>query len=92
MQRLDTDECIIGKVPHVQSYEIDEIFDKWDKNTDGVLTWQEFREGANRWEWRQVDLETMQEVIEDFFAKSYKFKMQGKDEESKEMATKALRL
>ena len=52
MQRLDTDECIIGKVPHVQSYEIDEIFDKWDKNTDGVLTWQEFREGANKWEWR----------------------------------------
>ena len=28
----------------------------------------------------------MQEVIDDFFAKSYKFKMQGKDEESKEMA------
>ena len=52
MQRLDTDECIIGKIPHVQAYELDEIFDKWDKNTDGVLTWQEFREGANRWEWR----------------------------------------
>ena len=31
-------------------------------------------------------------MIDDFFAKSYKFKMQGKDEESKEMATKALRL
>ena len=92
MDRLQTDECIIGKVPHVESYEVDDIFDKWDKNTDGVLTWQEFREGANKWEWRQVELEKLQEVIDDFFAKSFKFKMQGKDEESKEMATKALRL
>ena len=39
MERLETDECIIGKVPHVQAYEVDDIFDKWDKNTDGVLTW-----------------------------------------------------
>ena len=34
----------------------------------------------------------MQEVIDDFFAKAFKFKMQGKDNESKDMATKALRL
>ena len=92
MERLQTDECIIGKVPHLESYEVDDIFDKWDKNLDGVLTWQEFREGANKWEWRQVELEKLEEVIDDFFAKSFKFKMQGKDEESKEMATKALRL
>ena len=92
MERLSTDECIIGKVPHVEPEECDSIFENWDTNTDGVLTWEEFREGANKWEWRQVELEKLQEVIDDFFAKSYKFKMQGKDEESKEMATKALRL
>ena len=92
MERLSTDECIIGKIPHVEPEECDSIFENWDTNTDGVLTWEEFREGANKWEWRQVELEKLQEVIDDFFAKSYKFKMQGKDEESKEMATKALRL
>ena len=31
-------------------------------------------------------------MVDDFFALSLKFKMQGKDTESKEMATKALRL
>ena len=31
-------------------------------------------------------------MVDDFFSLSLKYKMQGKDEESKEMATKALRL
>ena len=31
-------------------------------------------------------------MVNEFFAKAYKFKMQGKDNESKEMTTKALRL
>lgn len=39
-----------------------------------------------------VERDVLEEVINDFFAQSYKFKMQGKDKESKEMATKALRL
>ena len=92
MDRISTDECIIGKVPQLMPNEFEDIFDQWDKNTDGKLTWEEFREGCNRWEWRQVELEKLQEVVDDFFAKSFKFKMQGKDIESKEMATKALRL
>jgi hypothetical protein len=31
-------------------------------------------------------------MVDDFFALSLKYKMQGKDEDSKAMATKALRL
>jgi len=49
MERLSSDECIIGKVPRVEPEECDSIFEKWDTNTDGVLTWEEFREGANKW-------------------------------------------
>jgi hypothetical protein len=39
-----------------------------------------------------VDREVLEETVENFFALSYKYKMQGKDTESKDMATKALRL
>ena len=92
MKRLATDECIIGKVPNVDEIEYAGLFEKWDTNEDGKVSWEEFREGMNKWKWRMVDRETIEEVINDFFAQSYKFKMQGKDAESKEMATKALRL
>jgi len=92
MKRLATDECIIGKVPNVDESEYAGLFEKWDTNEDGKVSWEEFREGMNKWKWRMVDRETLEEVINDFFAQSYKFKMQGKDAESKEMATKALRL
>ena len=39
-----------------------------------------------------VPLEQLNEVINQYFAKAYKFKMQGKDAESKDATTKALRL
>ena len=39
-----------------------------------------------------VDNSTLQATIEDFFAKAQKLKMQGKEAESREMASKALRL
>jgi hypothetical protein len=39
-----------------------------------------------------VDRDVLEETVENFFALSYKYKMQGKDTESKDMATKALRL
>jgi len=39
-----------------------------------------------------VPYDKLNEVVNEFFAKAYKFKMQGKDTESKEMTTKALRL
>ena len=39
-----------------------------------------------------VDSETLQATIDEFFAKAQKLKMQGKEDESREMASKALRL
>lgn len=39
-----------------------------------------------------VDNATLQATIDDFFAKAQKLKMQGKEAESREMASKALRL
>jgi hypothetical protein len=92
MEKLLEDECVIGKVPNVTPAEIPGLFESWDTNTDGVISWVEFREGINSWPWRMVDLEELNETIEDFFQKSQKLKMQGKDQESKDMAMKALRL
>jgi len=39
-----------------------------------------------------TDIEKLTETVNEFFAKAYKFKMQGKDAEYKDMTTKALRL
>jgi hypothetical protein len=39
-----------------------------------------------------VPFEQLNEVVNQYFAKAYKFKMQGKDAESKDMTTRALRL
>jgi hypothetical protein len=38
------------------------------------------------------DLDQLEQTIDEFFQKAYKFKMQGRDAESQEMTTKALRL
>ena len=92
MARLATDECCIGKIPNCQESEFEGFFKEWTPNQAGLITWEMFREGMNDWKWRMMDRETLDEIINDFFARAYKFKMQGKDKESKEMATKALRL
>jgi len=42
--------------------------------------------------WKLQDREVLEKMVSDFFALSLKYKMQGKDEESQKMATKALRL
>ena len=39
-----------------------------------------------------VPFDQLNEVVNQYFAKAYKFKMQGKDAESKDMTTRALRL
>lgn len=88
MQRLKDDECIIGKVPYVEQNAYENLFMEWPEKT----TWEHFRNSCNEWEWRMVPYEQLNEVVNEFFAKAYKFKMQGKDTESKEMTTKALRL
>jgi len=90
--RLAQDECIIGKVPAEETENFPALFEQWDTNEDGNITWEEFREGLNRWNWRMVERELLDEIINDFFSKAYKYKMQGKEAESKEMTTKALRL
>lgn len=92
MARLLTDECCIGKIPNCQESEFEGFFKEWQPNQAGLITWEMFREGMNDWKWKMMDREVLDEIINDFFARAYKFKMQGKDKESKEMATKALRL
>ena len=88
MGRLKVDECIIGKTPFVDEGDFAALFESWPEKT----TWEHFRESSNQWEWRMVPFEELNETVNQFFAKAYKFKMQGKDTESKEMTTKALRL
>ena len=79
MGRLAEDECVLGKVPDVEPSGFEALFEKWDFNEDGLVSWVEFREGLNKWPWRMVESERLQEIIDDFFSKSQKLKMQGKD-------------
>jgi hypothetical protein len=46
----------------------------------------------NTWLWKMQDRDELQQRVDDFFALSLKYKMQGKLEESGKEATKALRL
>ena len=92
MRRLMNDECIIGKIPRLSDDEVENVFDDWNTNKDNKITWFEFREGLNRWQWRLQDKEKLDELVEQFFKQSYKFKMQGNDKDSKEYAARALRL
>ena len=92
MQRLANDECVIGKIPDMEEAEYEGLFADWDLNSDGLVSWSEFCEGCNKWQWHFVDDETLQKTIDEFFAKAHKLKMQGKEAESHEMASKALRL
>lgn len=61
-------------------------------SANGTITWEAFREGMNSWEWRMVDREDLEELVNDFFAQAQRAKMQGKDAECKDLTTKALRL
>ena len=92
MPRLANDEFIIGKVPNVSESDYAGLFATLKKGADGLVSWHFFAEGCNSWPWRFLDSETMQQRIDDFFAKAHKLKMQGKEAESREMASKALRL
>ena len=92
MKSLMEDECIIGKVPNLQLDEIPTLFDAWEITEEKKCTWQEFRDGMNTRLWKMQDRDVLQQRVDDFFALSLKYKMQGKTEDSKVMATKALRL
>ena len=92
MPRLATDECVIGKVPNLTEDQYSECFENWPFNEEGLLTWHFYAENCNSWAWRMVGAAQLQATIDDFFAKAHKFKMQGKEAESRDMASKALRL
>ena len=92
MGMLLKDECIMGKVPNLEEYEVESMFDPWGITDENLCTWHRFRDGLNTWLWKMQDREVLQTMVDDFFALSLKYKMQGKDEQSSEMATKALRL
>jgi hypothetical protein len=88
VERLKEDECIIGKIPFCEAEDLDQVLESWPEKTN----WEYFRNHCNEWEWRMVAYDKLNEVINEFFAKAYKYKMQGKDAEYKDMTTKALRL
>jgi hypothetical protein len=90
--KLKEDKCIIGKVPALEDHEIESVFESWEITEEKPCTWVQFREGMNCWIWRLQDRQKLQKMIDDFFALSLKYKMQGKDEECQQMATNALRL
>lgn len=89
---MTNDECCIGKVPNVPESDYATLFDDWAPAASGNFTWEVFREGVNDWAWRMVDRETLDEMINDFFARAQRAKMQGKDAEWKDMTQRALRL
>jgi len=88
MTELQDDLADIGKVPYVNGNEYAPLFSEWSE----PVAWETFRDFCNTWEWRMTDSDKLQKTVDEYFAKAYKFKMQGKDEESKAMTTKALRL
>ena len=72
--------------------QIPTIFDAWGITEENPCTWQYFRDNLNAWLWKMQDREKLQETVDKFYSLSFKYRMQGKLEESKKMATKALRL
>jgi hypothetical protein len=79
-------------VPNVTPAQYEGLFANWQENGDGLITWHYFAEGCNQWPWRMVDMVSLNATIDEFFARAHKLKMQGKEAESREMASQALRL
>ena len=64
LRRLANDEAIIGKVPNLNDEDIETVFDEWNTNKDNKVSWIEFREGINRWGWRQTDRDKLNELVD----------------------------
>lgn len=92
MQDLLADKCNMGKVPKLLREEIENLFDSWDKNKDGKISWQEFRDGLNSWEWRLMDGEEMQKRIDEYYEEANRKKVQGNLKEALQISFKALAL
>jgi hypothetical protein len=72
--------------------DFDALFANFDKNADGKVSWPEFRDKLNNWEWRMTERSALEEKVESIYKQAYKLRMQGNDKESKDLLTKALRL
>jgi hypothetical protein len=92
MSRLAADECIIGKVPNVEAEVYEQQFTDLKLTATGAVTWEVFREALNNFPWKMMDPEQLNEIVDDYFARAQRAKMQGKDAEWKDLTTKALRL
>lgn len=55
------------------------MFEAWDITEEKKCNWWDFSLGLNTWLWRLQDREVLQQMVDDFFALSLKYKMQGKD-------------
>ena len=49
---LWSDKCVLGKIPDLGDEEVEKIFDQFDKNDDGKITWIEFRNKMNNLPWK----------------------------------------
>ena len=92
MQRLAIDESIIGKVPNVRPDQYEQLFVNWSVNEQGLISWHMFAEGCNQWQWRMLEKSNLQGRINNYFTRAQKLKMQGKEDQSRDEASKALRL
>jgi Ca2+-binding EF-hand superfamily protein len=92
MHDLKNDVENMGKVPNVNDDEIETMFDKWDKNNDDKISWQEFRDGCNSWQWRLLDRHEMDKRINYYFEEASRKKVQGNLKGALDIAFNALRL
>lgn len=92
MYDLINDKGIMGKVPKMNEDDVEHIFDNWDKNKDGKISWQEFRNGLNSWEWRLMDKDQMQDRIDEYFEEANRKKVQGDMKGAMQLSYKALQL
>lgn len=92
MMDLKNDVENIGKVPNVSDEEIQTMFDNWDKNKDGKISWLEFRDGCNSWQWRLLDRGEMDKRINHYFEEANRKKVQGNLKGALNIAFNALQL
>jgi Ca2+-binding EF-hand superfamily protein len=92
MHDLKNDVENMGKVPNVSDDEIETMFDNWDKNKDDKISWQEFRDGCNSWQWRLLDREEMDRRINYYFEEASRKKVQGNLKGALDIAFNALQL
>lgn len=92
MRDLIDDKLNIGKVPRLSDDEITHLFDTWDKNDDGKISWQEFRDGINSWQWKLMDKQERERRIEKYFEEANRKKVQGDLKGALKIAYNALAL